>query len=250
MSIKLKLMLAIDALVLSAVVMFGSLLHNSEKTGLQRQAGEARENVLQSLANVTVESVLSEDAEMLINYTAGLKHIIGELETAYVLSGGSIMAHTDKKLSPRQLPLSYSGRRIRGGTDNLLVKTRFVEPDGKDISFSRKTVTVNGKSYDIAVGYSDVRVRAHIKTVLDSVLVRILKAGLLAVSAATLLSLWLSGLLLRPLDRLVRAFIVTGGGNLDYRLNDAGRYELSGRAFGFVARFRGRKRGCDRGLLP
>lgn len=228
MSIKFKLMLTIDTLVMAAVAMFGSILYTSENAVLQKQMLLARENVLQSLANVTAESLLSQDEEMLISYTAGLKHIISELEVAYVLSGQVILAHTDKKLAPRPLPLSYSGRRIRGHTENLLVKSKFVEPDKTNISFSGKTIYVNGQSYNIAVGYSDLKVREHIKAALDSVFVRIVKTGLLVILAATILTLLLSGLMIKPLNALVRAFIVMGSGNLEHRIKDSGRRDEIG----------------------
>lgn len=221
-------MLAIDSLVLLAVIMFGSILYTSEKAALQRRILLARETALQSLSNVTVESMLSEDEEMLISYTAGLKRIISELEVAYVLEGRKIIAHTDPALAPRQLPLSYSGRRLRARADKLLVKTELAGADPKDISFSRKRAVVNSRAYDIAVGFSDSRVRADIKTALDSALARIVRAGLFVVLAATALSLWLAGLMIKPINRLVTAFAVTGEGDLDHKLKDSGRRDEIG----------------------
>ncbi|MDA8132746.1 MAG: hypothetical protein M0011_14675, partial [Elusimicrobia bacterium] len=120
MSIKFKLMLTIDSLVLLAVLMFGSILYTSEKIILQDQILADRQNVLQSFANVTSESLLSQDPEILISYTSDLKRIISELEVAYVADGRKILAHTDKNLSPRPLPLSYTGARIRSSADKLL----------------------------------------------------------------------------------------------------------------------------------
>lgn len=228
MSIKFKLLLAMDLLVLAAVLMFGSVLYTSEKATLQRQTLAARERVLQSLSNVTVESLLSEDSAMLISYTAGLKHIVSELETAYVLDGRVILAHTDKKLAPRPLPLSYSGQRGRALSDKLLVRSALEAPDGKDVSFSRKRVTVNGRAYEVAVGYSDLKVRDEIQAALDAVLVRVVKAGLLVILAATLLALWLSSRLIKPIKKLVKAFAVTGGGDLNYKLKDSGRRDEIG----------------------
>ncbi|MDO8806145.1 MAG: HAMP domain-containing sensor histidine kinase [Elusimicrobiota bacterium] len=228
MSIKFKLMLAIDFLVLVAVLMFGSILYTSEKKILQRQIRSNRENVLQSLANVTTESLLSEDSTLLISYTADLKRIIKELQVAYVAEGGIILAHTDKKQAPRQLPLSYSGQRVRALPDKLLVRSELKATEGKNISFSRKRVVVNGRAYDVAVGYSDLKVHANIQAALDSVLIRIVKAGLSVILAATLLALWLSSLMIKPIRKLIKAFAITGEGELNYRLKDTGRRDEIG----------------------
>ncbi len=229
MSIKFKLMLTIDSLVLLAVLMFGSILYTSEKIILQDQILADRQNVLQSFANVTSESLLSQDPEILISYTSDLKRIISELEVAYVADGRKILAHTDKNLSPRPLPLSYTGARIRSSADKLLVKSDVSSLTGtRGISFSKKTITVNGRAYNIAVGYSDAKVHGHIRAVLDSVLVRLLKAGLAAILAATLLALWLSSRMTRPIKKLVKAFDITGKGDLNYKLRDTGRRDEIG----------------------
>ena len=228
MSIKFKLTLAINILVLLAVIMFGGILYTSEKAVLYHQILSARENALQSLSNVTTESLLSEDPAMLISYTADLKRIISELEVAYVADGRIILAHTDKSLAPRQLPLSYFGRRIRASTDKLLVKAELPEKDGKGISFSKKTLVVNDHPYNIAVGYSNSRVSANVQTALNSVLVRIVKAGIFVILAATLLAFWLSSLMIKPIKRLINAFAVTGEGDLNYKLKDSGRRDEIG----------------------
>lgn len=228
MSIKFKLMLAIDSLVLLAVMLFGGILYTSEKALLQGQIRSDREKVLQSLSNAAKESLLSQDPEMLISYTGGLKRIISELELAYVADGLKILAHTDKSLSPRPLPLSYTGQRIRSTADKLLVKSELPGAEEKGVYFSRKTIAVNGRPYTISVGYSKTKVQAHIQAVLHSVLVRIVKAGLLTILAATLLALWLAGRMTRPIKRLVEAFAVTGGGDLNYKLNETGRRDEIG----------------------
>ena len=228
MSVKFKLMLTIDLLVLLAVMMFGGILYTSEKVMLQGQVRSEREKVLQSLSNAATQSLLSREPEMLISYTAGLKRIITELELAYVADGRKILAHTDNSLSPRPLPLSYSGQRIRTTADTLLVKSDLAETDEKDVSFSRKTIEVHGRPYDIAVGYSKAKVSAHVRAVLDSMLVRLVKVGLVVICAATLLSLWLASLMIRPVEKLAKAFAVTGGGDLNYKLKDTGRRDEIG----------------------
>ncbi len=228
MSIKFKLMLAIDSLVLLAIMTFGGIIYTSEVKILQRQIRSAREDVLQSLSKVTVESLLSEDDAMLIGYTADLKRMVSELEVAYVTDGNVILAHTDKKLAPRPLPLSYSGQRVHSVSDRLLVRSKFKAAGAKNISFSRKRVIVNGRAYDVAVGYSDLRVQTNIQAALDSVLIRIVKAGLLVIFAATGLALWLSSLMTRPIKKLVNAFTITGGWDLTYKLDDTARHDEIG----------------------
>lgn len=229
MSIKFKLMLALDLLVLAAVTMFGGIMYNSEKALLQRQVLAARSNALQSLANVTTESLLSQDDTALISYTSDLKRIISELEVAYVIDGRKrIMAHTDPGLAPRQLPLSNSGPDIRPRTDRLLVRSELRKADPKGVSFSKKTIEVNGRSYTVAVGYSDRRVKAGIQATLEAALARIVKAGALVILSATLLALWLASLLTRPIKKLAKAFAVTGEGRLDYKLPDTARRDEIG----------------------
>ncbi len=229
MSIKFKLMLAIDALVLLVVLIFGSILYTSEKTLLLSQMLASRESVLQSLAKVTEESVLSEDDAMLMSYTADLKRMVGELELAYVVDEHNmVLAHTDKELAPRPLPLSYQGQRMRSLTDKLLVRSKLPAADRRGISFARKRVIVGGKVYDVAVGYSDFRIRTNMLRALDSVLVRMVRAGALGLLVATLLALWLSSLLARPVRRLVAAFAATGEGDLGQELGDTSRRDEIG----------------------
>ncbi|OIN99332.1 MAG: hypothetical protein AUJ51_12970 [Elusimicrobia bacterium CG1_02_56_21] len=228
MNIKFKLMLAIDLLILLTVGMFGGIIYTSEKAILQHQALSDRESVLQSLSKVTMESLLSEDPELLISYTADLKRIITNLDTAYVSDGKKILAHTDPSLAPRQLPLSYSGRRIRTTADKLMVKTDVTETDRKGISFSKKNITVNSRSYTVAVGFSDLKVRDEIETALNSSIVRILKAAALVFLAATLLAIWLSVRMTSPIKKLVKAFVITGEGRLDYKLKANGRRDEIG----------------------
>ncbi|MDD5208994.1 MAG: HAMP domain-containing sensor histidine kinase [Elusimicrobiales bacterium] len=229
MSIKYKLMLAIDSLVLLTVVMFGAIVYTSERSMLQRQIVSERENVLQSLANVASESILSHDNEMLVSYTAGLTRIIAELDLAYVTDGkNKILAHTDRTLVPRPLPLSYTGQRIRSAEDKLTVKSSLPAEDGIEVSFTKKKVIVNGSPYTVAVGYCDLKTRNRIQASLDSVLDHILKAGLVVICAATLLALWLAGRLTRPINKLVKAFAVTGGGSLNHKLEDTGRSDELG----------------------
>lgn len=229
MSIKYKLMLAIDSLVLLTVVMFGAIMYTSERSTLQRQINSEREHVLQSLANVASESILSHDNEMLVSYTAGLTRIISELDLAYVADENSkILAHTEKALVPRPLPLSYTGQRIRSAEDKLTVKSSLPAEDGAEISFTKKAVVVNGNQYTVAVGYRNSKTHGRIQASLDSVLDHILKAGLAVICAATLLALWLAGRLTRPISKLVEAFAVTGGGSLNHKLADTGRSDELG----------------------
>ena len=122
MSIKFKLALAIDALLLLALLLFGTIAYTAQEALLLGQAAESRENTVQSLANVTEESVSAEDDAMLMTYTAGLKRIIKELDTAYVSDGKYILAHTDRSLAPRQLPLSSQGAPVRTHSSRLLVR--------------------------------------------------------------------------------------------------------------------------------
>jgi len=220
--------MAIDGLLLLAVLTFGVMIYNSEARILQRQILDSREDVLQSLSKVTAESILSSDDALLISYTADLKRMIHELETAYVTDGRVILAHTDKNLAPRPLPLSFSGQRIQASSDKLLVRSRLKAASGKGISFSRKKVRVNGRTYEVVVGYSDFRVSAEIQAALDAVLVRIVRAGLSVLFAGTLLALWISSRMTKPIKRLAKAFAVTGGGDLDYKLTDTGRRDEIG----------------------
>lgn len=229
MSIKYKLMLAIDSLVLLTVIMFGGILYTSERAMLRRQILSERERVVQSLANVASESILSRDNEMLVSYTAGLTRMVAELDLAYVADGrNKILAHTDKSLVPRPLPLSYTGQKIRSAEDKLTVKSDLPAEDGVEVSFSRRSLVVNGSPYTVAVGYCDLRTHKRIQAGLDSVLDHILRAGLAVICAATLLALWLAGRLTRPISELVKAFAVTGKGSLNHKLGDTGRSDELG----------------------
>lgn len=229
MSIKYKLMLAIDSLVLLAVVTFSGILYTSEKAMLQRQLLADKENTLQALSNVAAESIMSNDNEMLVSYTAGLARIISELDFAYVADGQrKVLAHTDKALNPRPLPLSYSGQRIHGSVDKLTVKRALPYEDGEEVSISKKTVIAGGRPYTVAVGYCNLKMRVRVQESLDSVLAQIIRAGLLVICAATLLVLWLSSRIIRPINRLAQAFAVTGEGNLNFKLGDTARRDELG----------------------
>lgn len=207
MSVKYKLMLAADTLILAALLIFAGLLYTSEKRLLWRQSGEAQEHVLESLSKVASESILSEDDITLVNYTANLKRTIGELASASVADDRTILAHTDKTLV--RSPLSA------------------LKP-GKDVRLLSRTVPVNGRDYRVTVGYSEPKVREAAAAALDAVAARIAKAGALAVLGATLLSLWFSRLFTRPVKKLVQAFRLTAEGDLTFKLHDVERQDEIG----------------------
>ena len=142
--------------------------------------------------------------------------------------GSKVLAHTDPALEPRQLPLSNSGPSIRSRTDKLMVRRELPGKDRKGVSFSKTIIRADGRPYTVAVGYSDERVDAGIKAELDAALVRIVKAGALVIFTATLLALWLSSLMIRPIKKLLKAFAVTGEGALDYKLADTDRRDEIG----------------------
>lgn len=228
-SIRLKLLLLLDALVLLAVAMFGGIMYTAERAILQRQARETRESALQSLAKVAAESALGEDESTLISYTAGLKRITPALETAYVTDArGMVIAHTDKELAPKPLPLSYSGQRVRTATDKLFVRSRLPKVSARGVSFSYRTVYVNGRRYEAAVGFSDARVNAATSAALSATLRRLAKASAIVFATATLVALWLSAMAARPIRRLLRAFAATGAGDRHSKLPDTGRRDEIG----------------------
>lgn len=228
MSIRFKLALAMDALLALALFMFGAIIYNSEKALLLRQARESRENTLKALVSVTVDSVSGDDDTLLISYTYDIKRIIKELAVAYVSDGRYILAHTDRKMAPRQLPLSNQGDTIHAFTNRLLVRKAVPPENGKGISFSRKRLVVKGRAYDVVVGYSDQKLQDNMRKALDEVLASLLKAGALAILAATLLAFWLSARLTRPISALVKAFAATGAGDLTQRLEETGRRDEIG----------------------
>lgn len=228
MSIKFKLALATDALLILALLMFGTIAYKAEKALLQRQAAESRESALQSLANVTEESVSAEDDALLMAYTADLKRIIKELDTAYVSDGKYILAHTDRALAPRQLPLSSQGDPVRVHSSRLLVRKILQPETGKGISYSRKQVSVRGRPYYVVVGYSDKAVAGNVRRALDRTAAALLMAGVIVLLTGTLLAFWLAGRMTRPISALLEAFSATGEGDLTRAMADTGRRDEVG----------------------
>lgn len=228
MSIKFKLALAIDALLLLALLLFGTIAYSAQKALLLGQAAESRENTVQSLANVTEESVLSEDDAMLMTYTADLKRIIKELDTAYVSDGEYILAHTERSLAPRQLPLSSHGAPVRTHSSRLMVRGKLQPEAEAGVSYSRKRVLVRGRPYDVVVGYSDKAVAGNVRRSLDHTAAALMKAGALALLAATLLAFWIAGRMTRPIRALLAAFSATGEGDLNRAMGDTGRRDEVG----------------------
>ena len=227
MSIRFKLLLAMDAMLLLAVLMFGSLLYTSERSALKRQFAEEMDNAAESLSKVARESLLNANPSMLMGYTETLKRGEPFLELAYVAEGRTVIAHTDKRLAPRQLPLS-SSEKLRGLSDKLLVKSSLPANPGKGLVFAVKKLRVNGHNYEAAVAYSRARMAAETRRALDASLAKISRTGTLVILAGTLVSLFLSGRLIRPVEKLVRAFARTGAGDLDYRLDETSRKDEIG----------------------
>jgi len=228
MSIRFRLALAIDALLLVALLTFGAIIYDSQKTLLLRKAREARETTLRSLASVTAETLEGQDDGPLIAYTSGLKRMVRELEVAYVSDGKFILAHTDRKLAPRQLPLSSGGESMRAFSNRLLVR-KAVTPDAtKGVSLSRKRVVVKGQAYDVVVGFSDARVRAGVEKALEAVLLSLLQAGLLVILTGTLLAFWLSAKLTHPIRALAQALAAIGAGDMTRQVGDTARRDEIG----------------------
>jgi len=227
-SIKFKLALATDALLLLALLLFGTIAYNAQKALLLRQAAESRESTVQSLANVTEESVSAEDDAALMTYTADLKRIIKELDSAYVSDGKYILAHTDRSLAPRQLPLSSQGIQVRTHSSRLLVREKLRPEAAGGISYSRKRVEVRGRHYDVVVGYSDAAVAGNVRRALDHTATALTKAGALVLLAGTLLAFWIAGRMTRPIRALLEAFSATGEGDLSRAMADTGRRDEVG----------------------
>ena len=223
MSVRIKLALAMDILLLLAVLMFGGIIYNSERSILMRQFRDVRESALDSLCHVTQESVLDDDLALLINYMGHMRHGNDELELAYVAEGRSVLAHTDKRLLPKLLPLSGAGH-LRGGlSERLLIKSTLAGDPRRGVTFSRRRVRAGGRSYDVVVGFSDRKMQASIERTLSATLLRIARAAGIVLLAGTLLALLLSDRLIRPLERLVLAFNRAGAGDLNVSLADTRR---------------------------
>lgn len=227
MPIKFKLMLAMDAMLLLAVLLFGAIIYTTERAMLSRQFREARERALDSLAHVTEESVLNDDLSLLMNYMTHLRHEGEELELAYVTEGREVLAHTDEKLSPKLLPLSNGGR-VRGLSEKLLIKARLDEARARGVTFSSRTLKAGRRSYEAVIGYSDEKVREAIDRTLAASMTRIAKAGGLVILIGTLLAIVLADKLTKPVKFLLGAFSRAGGGDLNFSIEDTARRDEIG----------------------
>ena len=228
MSIRFRLALTLDALLLAALLTFGVIIYDSQKALLLRKAREARETTLKSLASVTAETLAGEDDGPLIAYTSGLKRMVRELELAYVSDGKFIIAHTDRKLAPRQLPLSSGGESMSAFSNRLLVRKTVAPDTAKGVSISRKRIVVKGQAYEVVVGFCDAKVSAGVEKALEAVLLSLLQAGLLVILAGTLLAFWLSAKLTRPIRTLAQALAATGAGDMTRQVGDTDRRDEIG----------------------
>lgn len=223
MSIRIKLALAMDILLLLAVLMFGAIIYNSERAILTRQFRDERERAMDSLSHVTQESVQNDDLSLLINYMGHIRHGNDELELAYVAEGRAVLAHTDKSLLPKLLPLSGGGRMRGGLSEKLLIKSTLGADPRRGVTFSRRRVRAAGRVYDVVVGFSDRKMAASMDSTLSATLLRIAKAGGVVLLAGTLLAILFSDRLIRPVQKLVLAFSRAGAGDLNVSVGDTAR---------------------------
>lgn len=227
MSLRYKLALAIDGLLLALLVTFGGIVYDSRKDLLERASLEARENAVNSLARVAAEALASEDDSTLIAYTLGLRRMIPELEVAYVTDGKKALSHTDKALAPALLPLSGGGGP-HSYSNRLLVRKPLPADAPKGVSYSRRILRREGRTYEATVGFSDARVAAARDATMDSLLLSLFKAGALVLAAGTLLAFLIAARMTQPVRALAKAFAATGSGDLSVRLRDSGRRDEIG----------------------
>lgn len=226
MSVKYKLMLAMDAMLLAAVIMFGAILHAAERRMLDRQFSQRQAAILSNITHVARESALNSDPALLINYVAHMRHEWDEVKLAYVTDGKSILAHTDPALSPRILPLSDGNHRVSNIPESLLIKSDISETSPAGITLLREKLRIKNRNLEVVLGYSQARVTAQIDAAVNASMRRIAKAGALVLLAGTLLAMAFASRLIRPVRGLVLAFDRAGRGDLDFRLEESRRDEI------------------------
>jgi two-component system sensor histidine kinase BaeS len=99
---------------------------------------------------------------------------------------------------------------------------------GTMFSILTKQVPVNDRTLTIVVAYSNTAVNALIESGMEIVFKRIAQSAAIAMLCATLLSLWLSHLMTKPVNTLVAGFQAVGGGDLRLRLKDDSRADEIG----------------------
>lgn len=208
MTLRLRLSLVLGALAWAVAAGTAGVLYLSERNFLLSEAGERHEEALRSLAQVALESYLSQDDLMLINYTANLARTSPDLDFAYVVESERLLAHSRKELSG----LSTSELPARG-------------PGSSEL---RSPVLVKGKPLaEAVVGVSQEKQRRHVDAALAKTRTRILyvAAAMFAVglAAAALLAATLS----RPISALAEAALEIGRGRLETRLPVSGSDELA-----------------------
>lgn len=200
-----------SALIASVIFIFGTILYRSEKRLLIHQASASQEDAITSLANVTTESLLSQDDLILLNYTYNLPKLHPEIEFAYVSDGRILLSHTDKNL-------------VRVPASSLV-------PPGPGIKLLTKAVeTKNRENITVTLGFSAEKINAYIKNVLHASLVKIARAAALAALLGLAAAFWLSASLAKPIKNLVAAAREISGGNLNFQIKQQSRDEL-----GFLA---------------
>ncbi len=211
MSLKTRFSLVISGLVLFVVSATTGILYWTERGFLLSEVQEHEEEIVHSLAQVAVESHLSQDDLMLINFTAALPQRSPELAFAYVAAPGGkgdlVLAHTRRDLS---------GTPAAG----------LPRPEG-GVRVVRRAIDARGQPIGEAVaGFSEARAMDSVGRALGRTRQRILAVTMLMTLVGLAASVLLAVSLTRPISRLADAASSLGQGKLGTRIPAPGAGEL------------------------
>jgi len=211
-------------IVMVALLGMSVILFIFEKRHLLQTMRESQENAIKGLAEVSKESIISEDDLLLLNYVKVIKRTTGVIYAMFIDNEGKVVVHTDTNL------LGYVYRDPIGlkaqNSKDLLIQTYPGKEGGEIIDVSLPVLLRQDRLGTARIGFSKVVLNKIIEETLSMTRRRILVVTCVAFSFGILGAFILAQLMGRPIKKLTEGAKAIGQGNLEQKISVRTRDEL------------------------
>lgn len=223
---KLRTKFSLLTCTLAVVVVLGvsSFLYIAEKQLLLKEMKENRNNIINGLAEVSRESLITSNEIVIINYINKLKDTRGLKYAMLTTPEGEILAHTDIQLLGNKVrkPLE-----INISASKEFFTQKYVNENNIEISAVSLPVSVDGKARGIVwVGFSQIILNKLVDETLQKTRKRIYGVASIGLLIGFLGAIILSSMMTKPIKKMAKGAESIGQGKLDTVIQVTSKDEL------------------------
>jgi len=224
MKLRAKFSFLNSFLIIAVILGVSIFLFIAEKRLLIREIEENQKNIINGLAQVGKESIITNDEILLINYVSLVKKTRGVIYAMVTGPQGKILAHTDVSLLGT---IANDAIAIKASSSNELVTQSYVSKEKQNILDIALPIFTNQKKMGIArIGFSRDTLHKIVEETLRKTRNRIFGVAIVVLIIGFIGAIILAQMMTKPIKQMAKGAELIGQGKLDTEISVKGKDEL------------------------